>query len=97
MNFLTSFFLMLSAVSTIALADCEKLTEFCSKTGFGKVQSQAQAYGCAADMTTFKVSGTDCRIFNPSKYIWYSADSKCADGSNKIINILVQHYDGKCL
>ncbi len=91
-----SVFALSLSFGSVGFADCGKIVETCGPRGYEKVETQAKAYGCTADMSTFGVTDTDCRMFNPSKYVWYAAKATCSGGATRTIQKVVQHYRGKC-
>jgi hypothetical protein len=64
--------------------------EECRKPAGEKLKSIAQINGFELDEHSISVSSVDDRWYNPSKYIWFSATMRKADGRSEIIQVLTQ-------
>ena len=56
----------------------------CGVVGFQKLETQAKAYGIKVDMRTFRLSETDDRPGNPSKFLWWSVDVVDVNGRTDV-------------
>jgi hypothetical protein len=67
-----------------------KYVEECRKPATEKLKSIAQINNMTIDESSITVSSIDDRWYNPSKYVWFSAMVKKADGSTEVIQTLTQ-------
>ncbi len=91
-SFLVLSVLFLSS-NAFAISDAE-LKAACLETGKAKLQAVADANKCHVILDPIAAT-YDNRWYNPSKYIWYSAESDC--GIDGYITQLVQYHDGECI
>jgi|GEM_PF-2918414 len=76
----------------------------CADRGIEKVLSLGHSFQCLSleDISEdsdliedIYPSDIDNRAWNPSTYIWYTLDVQC--NGRKTIQVMVQHYGGKCI
>jgi len=78
-----------------SFADCKKISDKCSSYALDSLKTHSYMNQCDLDEASFHVSNSDCRRFNPSKYIWYTATVNCG-GDVKPLTKMVHHSGGKC-
>lgn len=67
-----------------------KYIEECRKPAIEKLKNIAQINDMEIDEGSIAVSSVDDRWYSPSKYVWFSAVVKKANGSSHVIETLVQ-------
>jgi hypothetical protein len=81
------------SANAFAISDADLSTQ-CLEVGKAKILVQAEAFGCAIDISKVEVQEIDNRWYNPSKYVWYQVLGQCNE-YDRIIK-LVQYYSGRC-
>lgn len=67
-----------------------KYVEECRKPATEKLKAIAEINNMTIDESSITVSSIDDRWYSPSKYVWFSAVAKKADGTTEIIGTLTQ-------
>ncbi len=93
MKLLVTLVLLLAPTYACALTN-EELTVRCQHEGSAKIAAQAKAWNCEPP-EQIRVSHIDNRWWNPSKYVWFTAQINCANDQTTVSK-LVQYYRGKC-
>lgn len=81
--------LVLSFASSAFAIPNQKLVEACTKKATQKILDRSTG-GCSIDLEDLKVDAIDNRLFNPSKYIWFSAPETCHQDVS-LIKVMVQY------
>ncbi|RYZ69099.1 MAG: hypothetical protein EOP09_08320 [Proteobacteria bacterium] len=90
-------FLMLISVQVFATSEID-IAVTCQKSGTKKIVDQAYNFGCYVDQKAVVTVGYEDRKDETSKYVWYSANSYCADSGVYEIRKVVRYSleDGQC-
>ena len=88
-----AFSVTLLASNAFAISDAD-LKAACVGKGSEKLAEQARAYKCNVNLDEVVAVDVDNRWYNPSKYVWYAANSDCdIDG---VLQVMVQYSGGEC-
>lgn len=68
----------------------------CFMPAVQKLQKRADALGAVLKKETIKVEEIDARWYNPSKYVWFSAQIETPEGIEKITVLMQKPMRGKC-
>ena len=80
---------LVSTSSVFALSNVE-LSDKCANRALEKMQSDAALKSCEVMPETLEVYYVNNHFYNPSKYIGYDAQMKCAEGNSSIF-MMVQY------
>lgn len=68
----------------------------CFMPAVQKLQKRADALGAVLKKETIKVEEVDARWYNPTKYVWFSAQIETPEGIEKITVLMQKPMRGKC-